>query len=73
MSERLEDGISGLRRVVERLGMRTSTGRGGLGPLVPYENLHRELFEYTNHLRLIFDGFDKRLKTLEQKAQVQHK
>ena len=44
---KLEDGTSGLRRVVERLGMRTSTGRGGLGPLIPYEKLHRELSDYT--------------------------
>ena len=68
-----EDGISGLHRVVERLSQKTATGRGGLGPLVPYEKLHRELSDYTDSLGLIFDGFHKRLKALEQKAQVQHR
>ena len=73
MSERLEDGIGGLRGVVERLSMRTPTGRGGLGPLVPYETLHLQLSDYTDNLGLIFKDFDQRLKALEQKAQVQHR
>ena len=51
--------------------MRTPTGRGGLGPLVPYEKLHQELSDYTDNLGLIFNDLDKRLKALEQKAQVQ--
>ena len=66
-----EDGISGLHRVVERLSQKTATGRGGLGPLVPYEKLHQELSDYTDNLGLIFNDLDKRLKALEQKAQVQ--
>ena len=73
MSETLEHGLSGLRGVVERLSMRTPTGRGGLGPLVPYETLHLQLSDYTDYLSLIFNDFDKRLKALEQKAQVQHR
>ena len=66
-----EDGISGLHRVVERLSQKTATGRGGLGPLVPYEKLHLQLSDYTDNLGLIFNDLDKRLKALEQKAQVQ--
>ena len=53
--------------------MRTPTGRGGLGPLAPYEKLHQELSDYTDNLGLIFKDFDQRLKALEQKAQVQHR
>jgi hypothetical protein len=37
MSEALEDGMSGLRRVVERLSTKTAMGRGGLGGNVPID------------------------------------